>query len=196
MEELKIQGVVLKAVDYKDSDKLITIFSLEKGIITAKLVGVKKAKAKLAFAGQPFCFGEFVLAQKNDFYTVIGANSTDMFFEITSDIDKFYLGLSCLELVNKSLKIGETSPELFVALVRTLGQICYSKAQEMAAVIKFFLQTLAIIGYKLTFDKCSVCGKEMANAEYFSFASGGVVCERCDIMNAFNITKGDRKSVV
>lgn len=191
MDQIKLQGIVLKAIDYKDSDKLVTIFSLEKGIITAKLVGVKKAKAKLAFAGQPFCFAEFVLAQKNDFYTVTGASSIDCFFDMTADIDKYYLGLTCLELTSKSLRIGEMSPELFVALIKTLKTICYTDTNVMAAVIKYFLMTLEIIGYKMSVDKCSVCEKELPQAELFSFSSGGVVCAKCDIMNAFNITKGE-----
>ncbi len=191
MEQIKLQGIVLKVVDYKDSDKLVTIFSLEKGIVTAKLVGVKKAKAKLAFAGQPFCFAEFVLAGKNDFYTVTGATSIDCFFDLTTDIDKYYLALTCLELTSKSLRVGEVSPELFVALIKTLNNICYKEASAMAATIKYFLLTLSIIGYKLSFENCSVCGKEMVAADYFSFVSGGVVCDKCDTMNAFNITKGE-----
>lgn len=191
MEQIKIKGIVLKAIDYKDSDKLVTIFSLEKGIITAKLVGVKKAKAKMAFAAQPFCFADFVLACRNDFYTVTSASSIDCFFDLTADIDKYYLGLTCLELTQKSMRVGELSPELFVALIKVLGVICYSDVAVMAAVIKYFLETLSIIGYKLTFDKCSVCQSALPNAEFFSFSSGGVVCEKCDKMNAFNITKGE-----
>ena len=43
----KIKGIVISSIDYKDKDKLITIFSLEKGLITAKLTGVKNPKAKM-----------------------------------------------------------------------------------------------------------------------------------------------------
>lgn len=191
MEQIKLQGIVLKATDYKDSDKLITIFSLEKGIITAKLVGVKKAKAKMAFAGQPFCYAEFVLAEKNGFYTVTGCSSIDCFFDITRDIDKFYLGLACLEVTSKSLQVGEVSLELFIALIKTLQALCYSSAQEMAVTIKFFIEVLEIIGYALSFDKCSICDKPLDAAEYYSFVAGGVVCEKCDKMNAFSISKGE-----
>lgn len=49
MEEI-VNGIVLRAVDYKDSDKIITLFTIEKGIITAGAKGVKKAGAKLKFA--------------------------------------------------------------------------------------------------------------------------------------------------
>ena len=56
--EVKTDAVVLKAIDYKDNDKLLTLFSPSLGKITAGIKGVKKPKAKLAFAAQPFCFAE------------------------------------------------------------------------------------------------------------------------------------------
>ena len=43
----KTQGIILKLIDYKDADKLASIFTFNFGIITAKFVGVKKEKAKL-----------------------------------------------------------------------------------------------------------------------------------------------------
>ena len=83
MEEIKVRGIVIKATDYKDSDKLVTIFSAELGLIKARARGVKKAKAKLAFAVQPFAFIEFLLTEKGGFYTIINATSIDQFFNVT-----------------------------------------------------------------------------------------------------------------
>ena len=45
MEE-KLNAITLKAVDYGESDKILTLFSLEKGVISATVKGVKKDKAK------------------------------------------------------------------------------------------------------------------------------------------------------
>ena len=85
MDEIKTKGIVIKATDYKDSDKLVTIFSAEKGLIRARARGVKKNKAKLAFAVQPFAFIEFMLTERDGFYTIINATSVDQFFNITND---------------------------------------------------------------------------------------------------------------
>ena len=49
MEELKVTGIVLGNIDYKENDKLVTIYSLELGVINAQLRGVKQAKSKLQF---------------------------------------------------------------------------------------------------------------------------------------------------
>ena len=64
MDDLKYKGIVLAARDHKEKDKLVTLFTLEQGKITALLKGVKAPKAKLAFAAQLFCFGEFLLVTR------------------------------------------------------------------------------------------------------------------------------------
>ena len=62
--EIKTEAIVLQAIDYKDNDKLLTLFSPSLGRITAGIRGVKKPTAKLAFSAQPFCFAEYILAEK------------------------------------------------------------------------------------------------------------------------------------
>ena len=79
--EVKTEEIVLNAVDYKDNDKLLTLFSPTLGKITAGARGVKKPTAKLAFATQPFCFAEYVLAEKGGRYTVTSAYMHESFFE-------------------------------------------------------------------------------------------------------------------
>ena len=88
--EVKTDAVVLKAIDYKDNDKLLTLFSPSLGKITAGIKGVKKPKAKLAFAAQPFCFAEYVLAERGGRYTVTAAYLHESFFELRADVEAFY----------------------------------------------------------------------------------------------------------
>ena len=49
MEE-KVSGIVLGGISYGENDKILKLFTLEKGLISAKIKGVKKAGAKLKFA--------------------------------------------------------------------------------------------------------------------------------------------------
>ena len=90
MEE-KVSGIVLGGVNFGENDKILKVFTLEKGLISAKIKGVKKAGAKLKFASEPFCFAEFILSVTNAGHTVIGASLFDSFYSIREDIIK-YLG--------------------------------------------------------------------------------------------------------
>jgi len=80
--DVKTEAIVLQAIDYKDDDKLLTLFSPTLGKITAGIRGVKKPKAKLAFSAQPFCFAEYILAEKGGRYTVTNAYLHESFFSL------------------------------------------------------------------------------------------------------------------
>ena len=53
-----------------DSDKLVTFFSADHGVISATVKGVRKQGAKLSACTFSFAFSEVVLAEKSGFYTV------------------------------------------------------------------------------------------------------------------------------
>ena len=98
--EVKVNAFVIKSIDYKENDKLLTLYSLESGKITATIKGVKKSGAKLKFASEPFCFAEYILAEKNGRYTVINASHIDSFYSLRLDLKKYYSSAVIGEVLN------------------------------------------------------------------------------------------------
>ncbi len=186
MEEIKLKGIVIKAIDYKDSDKIITIFSAEKGLISARVRGVKKAKAKLAFAVQPFAFVEFMLSAKGGFFTVINATSIDQFFDITIDFDNYILMLACLEVCSKTIKENDINEELFILLLNSLKLVCYQNVSAMVVFIKFMLEALKHLGFATQISNCACCDNNL-NEKIFSFSYdyNGMLCSKCSNKNEY-----------
>lgn len=193
MEEIKIKGVVIKSKDYKDSDKIVTIFSAEKGLISARVRGVKKNKAKLAFAVQPFAFVEFLLTARDNFYTVINATSIDQFFDITTDFDKYILMLACLEICEKTMKADSSDPDMFLLLLNTLKFVCYNSLNPMVAFVKFLLESLNILGLKIHTKTCACCsGTLHKNVYEFSYEHNGLLCGNCSSYeNTLELSEGE-----
>ena len=52
--EFKADALLLRAVDYGENDRMVTLLTAERGKIAASLKGVRKAGARLRFAAQPF----------------------------------------------------------------------------------------------------------------------------------------------
>ena len=180
MEEIKLKGIVIKADDYKDSDKLVTIFSAEKGLIRARARGVKKNKAKLAFAVQPFAFVEFLMSERDGFYTIINASSIDQFFAVTSDFDNYIFMLACLEVVQKTVKENENQVDLFLLLLNSLKLVAYENVSSINVFIKFMIEAMGYLGFSFVFDKCACCGKEVnENNIGFSYELNGLLCPSC-----------------
>lgn len=178
MEE-KCRAVVVRAVDYKENDKILTLFSLENGLICASIRGVKKPNAKLKFAVQPFCFCEYVLNVKGDRRSVVGADIIESFYPIREDIVKYYAGSVALEFVNDFMHEGMDGKELFILLMEFLKSLCYYTLSPKIALAKFLFEALGLSGYDLTVHNCHKCHKSLVNRAFFDFNIGASVCEEC-----------------
>lgn len=178
MEE-KANGIVLSSVSVGENDKILNIFTLEKGTVSAKIKGVKKAGAKLKFAAEPFCFAEFVFSASGDKRTVIGASLTDSFYPIRNDVFRFYCGGVVLEFIKRFAKEGLVSVELFLLSVETLKKLAYGKELPQSALAAFIVAALKICGYALDLSGCSKCGETPVGRCFFDWSRGGFFCYDC-----------------
>ena len=186
--ELIVNALTLKAVDYNENDKILTLLTAERGKITAGIKGVKKAGAKLKFAAQPFCFAEFVLAKRGDKYTVINATECESFYDLRTDINKFYAACSAAEAANALTYEGDECREVFYSLVKTLSEMCSGK--ESGALIAFLLDVLKKSGYGISAENCASCGKPLINADKlrFDLDAGAFTCSECAGVGASRVT--------
>ena len=160
--EQKINALMIKSVDYKDNDKMLTLYSLEKGKIGAGIKGVKKAGAKLTFCAMPFCFAEYILSVKGDRYSVVGASEIESFYKIRLNVSSYYFAGAVCEFLIKFTEDGEVNEPLFYLAVNTLKSLCFEDFNPESAIvafINFWSEALGLIGYAADFFRCGVCGK-------------------------------------
>ncbi len=180
MEE-KINAITLKAVDYGESDKIITFFSLEKGVVSAVAKGVKKDKAKLKFVAEPFCFCEIILNEKLGRYSVTNAICHKSYFKLSQDLNAYFSACVMAEFIINFFKESEESvfADLILALENMLNGI------SLSTLVKFILQGLSFAGYGLDFDGCYKCGREIEDRVFIDVDSSCFLCEDCDMENSF-----------
>lgn len=182
--DIKTNALCVRALDYRDNDKLLTLCTIERGKILAKITGCKSPKSKLRFAASPLCFGEYILAEKGGRYTVTGCTPYDNFYEISNDLQKYYAAFTVLECTERLSTEGgdcENCRLLVMLAVNSLKELCYGASDPKAEIIKYFTDVLACIGYGLSFDGCALSGQPLEGQVYFDFISGGIV-------NKFNRT--------
>ena len=186
--EIKTEAIVLQSIDYKDNDKLLTLFSPSLGRVTAGIRGVKKPKAKLAFSAQPFCFAEYILAEKGGRYTVTNAYLHESFFALRYDIVRFYAACAMAEICLAILYENENYEGLFVALIEGLKSLALDDGDSAEAVLAFAIVALRESGYPLDLGFYEECGGDVGEKLWFDFADGRFTTfDRC--------TQGERASV-
>jgi DNA repair protein RecO (recombination protein O) len=179
--EVKTEAVVLQTMDYKDNDKLLTLFSPTLGKITAGIRGVKKPTAKLNFAAQPFCFAEYVLAQKGGRYTVTSAYLHESFFELRTDITRFYAACAAAEVCRELSFENERYEGLFIGFIECLKSLCLSGEDESESLISFLLVALRESGYPIDLGYLEECDGDIGDRLWFDFDDGRFASfERCE----------------
>ena len=177
--EWKTDAVMLGAIDYKDNDKLLTLFTAERGIVRASIRGVKKPSAKLNFAAQPFAFAEYVLVEKGEFYTVKSAYLYDGFYPLRSDIERFYAASGLVAVTKAVAPEHERLETLLVALVQALKELAYTDCDSAETLTGFMIAAASEAGYFIDLDGCGICGAEIDEEPYFDFDAGHFTCSAC-----------------
>ena len=185
--EDKVNAIVLSAVSYGENDKILTLFTLEKGVKSAKIKGVKKAGAKLKFASEPFCFSEYVLSVRGEYSSVINASMHDSFYSLREDVKKYYSASAVMEFIKRNCPEGVESKSLFFLTAKTLEELTYS-TDTLPVMVNFMVQALKEIGYGVLFDGCGSCGGEIGSRAFFDFTDGNAYCLDCAPESATEIS--------
>ena len=149
MEE-RLKGIVLKTIDYKEADKLASIFTLEHGLISAKFTGVKKEKAKLKAFTQPFVFADFILNKSGNLRTVTSASLIDNFSGIIASYEKTICGYIVLDIIRSILPSEKEEQDVFLLTLSALKNI--EEKDEKIATIDFILKFINFAGLGMSFD--------------------------------------------
>ena len=86
--QIKTKAIVLRAQDYNENDKLLTLLTKERGLVFAYVFGARKMKSRLSAVCSMLCYGEFVLFENKGKYSVDNAESERLFFGIRQDLEE------------------------------------------------------------------------------------------------------------
>lgn len=178
--ETKVKAIVIDNRDIKEKDMLVTLFTLEEGIITVTFKGVKNPNAKLKSAKEIFSFGDFIYV-KGKTNVVVSADIIDSFYDITKNVNNFYTACNVLKVVKTVLPEGETSPSLFVDMLKVLNLLAENKINNMYVINKFLIRIFEGFGYKFNLNKCSTCGCEFLSHRYMNLRYGDITCFNCRV---------------
>lgn len=170
------KAIVLNSINYGDADKLVSLFCEDLGKITAKLRGVRRAKAKLAMCGQPMYFGEFELIKTGDMYTIINSSAIDTNMDKIGDYDLYTVCAKMLTIVSQATYDGIENNNVLLNLLRALQYI--NNDNKYIIFVKFALNLCREIGYEIQFDRCGNCGTTCDNLHLDS-SSGLMLCDNC-----------------
>lgn len=180
-EKYTTDAINLKSYDFGEADKIIMMYSRDKGLIKCIAKGCKKFNGKLGGRMDMFVANNLLLTKGKSMDTVSQAEILNSFFRIRQDSDKMFYSMYCVETVkNFGEENDEDSKEIYDLLYSVLTKISDSKTEDetVLAVLKFQLKMMKIFGYSPELTTCTICNTPIEDKySKFSLINGGLVCE-------------------
>lgn len=190
MPQITTNAIVLRRADYRENDRMLTLFSPTHGRIDALARGCRRQKSPLMVASEVFCAGEYVLYTAGERVTVVSCAVQDTFYPLRGDFERLAHGMYALELCAAAVQPDLENERLFLLLLRSLAHLAYSETPPRRVTTVFLMGFVSLTGFRPQVGRCVSCGKPVEPAApagmdidtpvaAFSPERGGVLCTAC-----------------
>ena len=171
-------ALVLREVNYKESDKILTVLTRENGKMTLSARGCRKKGSPIAAASQLLVWSEMTLYEYQGRWAVKEAATDREFAGMRGDLEKLALGCYFAEMAELLSVEDVPAPELLSLLLNSLHAL--DKMDKPAALVKaaFELKIMCLAGFEPVLDACAVCGVEPEQPA-FHLSEGVLHCAPC-----------------
>ncbi len=175
----KTRGIVIKELRYKDTSKILSIYTEKKGKISVLARGVYKPKSRFIANTQLFTLNDYYLYKGKSFYYINEADVLEPFYSIREDLDRLMSGSYLLELIDLSLGEEDPNPILFKFLLKALEVLSKLEKDFLKFIVAYEIKFISFIGYRPVLSSCANCKKTNIEGKLFSIDLGGLICSDC-----------------
>jgi len=178
---LKTEGVVLRSLRFGEADRILHLYTLERGRVSAIAKGVRRTRSRFGGRLEPFFRLRLVLHEgRSELLTVTSAETVAPQARLREDAAALDAAARACDAVARLFADGEPHPEVFHLLCNELALLDGDPARATQAnQLAFRLKLLVAAGVAPQLAACASCG-EREHIAGFSGAAGGVVCPACE----------------
>lgn len=174
---LKTDGLVVRQVNYKDNDQILTVLTKEHGLMTLKARGVRSRSSRLKGACQLLAYSEFTVFENRGFHTIDEANAIQMFPELRTDIELLSLASYFAQVAEVLSQEDMPNPELLSLTLNAFYALCRRLCTPELVKAAFELRAACLGGYTPELSGCAVCGAP--EPDRFDVRGGILCCASC-----------------
>ena len=188
----KTEAVVLRSLRFSEADRILHLYTRDRGRVGAIAKGVRKTKSRFGARLEPLSHVELLLHEgSGELQTVTGAELVRPHRAVREDPYRLGVGLIGAEAMLRLFAEPEPNRRAFEALTRFLDVLDVAQqVEEVRAsldplALSFQLKLLWLSGYLPHVTACVECGST-AELSRFSPRAGGAVC-RLHARGAFTV---------
>ncbi len=172
----KIRGVVIQEVQYKDTDKIITVLAKGIGKVSILAKGARKLKNNKGAGTSLFSYCDFFINKSYKYYNLKDVEVIKTFYDLTKNYDNIFIATYMIENCNKAIIDNEPVDDVLWLLINCLNQLDKGRINNKLLLSIFELKFMQYIGYTPSMFECIKCGQ---TENLIGFYGEGVLCNEC-----------------
>ncbi|MCT2013473.1 DNA repair protein RecO [Staphylococcus capitis] len=174
---MKQKGIIIKSVDYGESDKIITILNEYGAKIPLMARRAKKVKSGLQAHTQMFVYGLFIYNKWRGMGTLNSVDVIDQHYELQLDLFESSYASLCTETIERSMEENEVSKYNYDLLYFVLSKIAEGTSAQLMSIV-VLLKCMSKFGFTASFNQCVITGNEdQSKLVGYSFKFDGAISE-------------------
>ena len=186
----KVEAVVLRRISLGETDRIVTLFTRDKGKLNAIAKGARGPRSKLSGVTEPFTYFDGLLAQGQNLDVLTQAQVQQPFSAIRKDLERVGYASHFVEIVDAGIEERQRTPGLWDLLVAALCALEVSTTPDVLARA-FELHALRVLGYEPHLFECVLDEAPVEEpGAVFHPLRGGMLCARCAYRNRGGVPMG------
>lgn len=184
MKLIKVKGIIIKEIPYKDNDKIVTILTDELGKISCLARGAKKNNSPILASSQYLVYSEFVLYKGTNFYHINSANVINTFYNFRVDFDKLQIAFELTKILQAVTDENQDTSKILILFLNTIYMLDTSKKDTRLIITSFKIKLFCLLGFAPNISKCCFCDRNLLKKEenfdiYYDYVSNNFCCSSC-----------------
>ena len=178
-------AIVVRSLNYGESDKILTFFTRDFGKVRGIAKGARRSRKRFQNALGLFSHLRLIFFDREGMglMRVESCDISHSFPRIREDLKKICYGNYYLELINEMAGERERNSDAFDLLLSFLLTLETMAPQE-GQLRMFEARMLSLFGYRPGMRRCGVCKRDWEDLKenpflFFSIERGTLVCGRC-----------------
>jgi DNA repair protein RecO (recombination protein O) len=175
----RVSSILIRQRDLGEADRIVILYTRERGKLSAVAKGVKRPRSKLAGGLQLFSHARVQLAAGRSLEVVTQVHPITALYHLREDMRRYTHASYAAEVLDAFTDEGSSDPPLFDLLLGTLSALDAGGDPGVLAR-SFELKLLTRLGHGPELDVCVLCGTAIGDRSAgFSPSQGGVTCADC-----------------
>jgi DNA repair protein RecO (recombination protein O) len=185
MSTVKTSAIITKATPYREHDKLLTLFTLNRGKITALCKKSRHTLNRWNSSFEPPLLCQVQLYEKNQYYTITEIDVEEPYLTLNRSYQNMLTVQSMSHIVEHFTMPEMEQSSLFYLLQSILYTLEKKECSGLFAMYYFALQFLKESGFTLQFKTCAKCNAAFTEKWFsFSLQHNLLFCHQCTLRNS------------